>query len=100
MQHVGPSLNVVYLYNVFEDDTHIHLVLEYCRGGVRHPLLTSLDVHQFVKLLNHPSGHSGTRTRRWLVRRDSISVDPETIAPISPIPPDGPIGPNCPILIA
>uniref|UniRef100_A0A7S0WMQ4 Non-specific serine/threonine protein kinase n=1 Tax=Pyramimonas obovata TaxID=1411642 RepID=A0A7S0WMQ4_9CHLO len=33
MQHVGPSLNVVYLYNVFEDDTHIHLVLEYCRGG-------------------------------------------------------------------
>jgi len=33
MQHVGPSLNVVYLYDAFEDDTHVHLVLEYCRGG-------------------------------------------------------------------
>ena len=35
MQHIGTSLNVVHLYEVFEDDTHIHLVLELCRGGVR-----------------------------------------------------------------
>lgn len=35
MQHIGPSLNVVYLYEVFEDESHIHLVMEYCRGGVR-----------------------------------------------------------------
>jgi len=33
MQHIGPSLNVVYLYEVFEDESHIHLVMEYCRGG-------------------------------------------------------------------
>mmetsp|Transcript_1526 Transcript_1526/g.2178 ORF Transcript_1526/g.2178 Transcript_1526/m.2178 type:complete len:508 (+) Transcript_1526:250-1773(+) len=33
MQHVAPSLNVVYLYDVFEDATHIHLLMEYCRGG-------------------------------------------------------------------
>lgn len=44
MQHVGPSLNVVYLYDAFEDDTHVHLVLEYCRGGVRD--MPSVDVNR------------------------------------------------------
>lgn len=33
MRHIGPSLDVVYLYDVFEDDTHVHLVLELCTGG-------------------------------------------------------------------
>jgi serine/threonine protein kinase len=33
MQHVGKSLNVVHLYEAFEDDTHVHLLLELCRGG-------------------------------------------------------------------
>jgi serine/threonine protein kinase len=33
MQHVGKSLNVVHLYDAFEDDTHVHLLLELCRGG-------------------------------------------------------------------
>eukprot|EP00201_Polytomella_parva_P018472 CAMPEP_0175055060 /NCGR_PEP_ID=MMETSP0052_2-20121109/9860_1 /TAXON_ID=51329 ORGANISM="Polytomella parva, Strain SAG 63-3" /NCGR_SAMPLE_ID=MMETSP0052_2 /ASSEMBLY_ACC=CAM_ASM_000194 /LENGTH=537 /DNA_ID=CAMNT_0016319843 /DNA_START=31 /DNA_END=1640 /DNA_ORIENTATION=+ len=27
------TLNVVYLEDVFEDDTYVHMVMEYCRGG-------------------------------------------------------------------
>ena len=27
------TLNVVHLEEAFEDDTHVHLVMEYCRGG-------------------------------------------------------------------
>lgn len=37
MQHVGKSLNVVHLYDAFEDDTHVHLLLELCRGGEVRP---------------------------------------------------------------
>jgi serine/threonine protein kinase len=27
------TLNVVHLDGVFEDETHVHIVMEYCRGG-------------------------------------------------------------------
>jgi len=33
MKHIGPSLNIVYLYDVFEDNSSVHLVLEIMRGG-------------------------------------------------------------------
>jgi len=33
MKRLGASLNVVYLYDAFEDTTHIHLLMELMRGG-------------------------------------------------------------------
>ncbi|KAK9826177.1 hypothetical protein WJX81_003662 [Elliptochloris bilobata] len=33
MQQLGPSLDAVYLKDVFEDDENIHLVMELCEGG-------------------------------------------------------------------
>lgn len=33
MRQLGASLNAVFLQDVFEDDTHVHLVMELCEGG-------------------------------------------------------------------
>ncbi|KAF5831241.1 kinase-like domain-containing protein [Dunaliella salina] len=31
--HLGKSLNVVHMYDVFEDDKHVYLVMDLCSGG-------------------------------------------------------------------
>lgn len=33
MGQIGASLDSVFLKDVFEDDLHIHLVMELCEGG-------------------------------------------------------------------
>lgn len=33
MKRLGVSLNIVYLYTAYEDDTHVHLLMEACTGG-------------------------------------------------------------------
>lgn len=33
LKKLGGALNVVRLQGVFEDDDHVHIVMEYCRGG-------------------------------------------------------------------
>ncbi len=31
--HMGRSLNIAYMEGCFEDDAHVYMVLELCRGG-------------------------------------------------------------------
>ena len=33
LRRLQGTLNVVQFFNAYEDDTHIHAVMEYCRGG-------------------------------------------------------------------
>ena len=33
MRQLGASLNVVYLYDAFEDDDAVHLLMDLCEGG-------------------------------------------------------------------
>ena len=33
MRAIGSSLSVVYLYDAFEDDDAVHLLMELCTGG-------------------------------------------------------------------
>mmetsp|Transcript_19537 Transcript_19537/g.62203 ORF Transcript_19537/g.62203 Transcript_19537/m.62203 type:complete len:628 (+) Transcript_19537:217-2100(+) len=33
MNRLGRSLNAVFFYGAFEDETHIHIVMEWCKGG-------------------------------------------------------------------
>jgi calcium-dependent protein kinase len=33
MKQLGSSLNAVYLRDVYEDDTSVHMVMELCTGG-------------------------------------------------------------------
>lgn len=33
MSQLGASLDAVYLKDIFEDDTHVHLIMELCEGG-------------------------------------------------------------------
>lgn len=44
MQQLGTSLNAVYLQDVFEDDTSVHMVMEYCQGGA---LLERVESHVY-----------------------------------------------------
>lgn len=57
LRRLRGTLNVVTLEDVFEDDTHVHLVMEYCRGG---------------ELIHHiGTAHYSEKTvsdGRWLVR--------------------------------
>lgn len=36
LRRLRGCLNVAALEDVFEDDTHVHMVLEYCKGGELH----------------------------------------------------------------
>ena len=36
LRRLRGCLNVAALEDVYEDDTHVHLLLEYCKGGELH----------------------------------------------------------------
>uniref|UniRef100_A0A7S1X9N0 Calcium-dependent protein kinase n=1 Tax=Tetraselmis chuii TaxID=63592 RepID=A0A7S1X9N0_9CHLO len=46
MQTLGASLDAVFLKDVFEDDSYVHMVMELCLGG---PLIESMDVSNLTE---------------------------------------------------
>ena len=43
MSHLGSSLDAVFLVDEFEDDTHIHIVMELCDGGTLMDAVTAVN---------------------------------------------------------
>lgn len=48
---MGNSLNVATLYDVFEDDTRVHLIMEHCGGG---ELWKRIRKHDYTELGTPP----------------------------------------------
>ena len=66
MRKIGSSLSVVYLYDSFEDDDAVHLLMDLCEGG---ELLSGIRKGRYVFNTIWPNYSSLFAYTRGLTRR-------------------------------
>lgn len=74
MSHLGASLDAVYLFNAYEDDTDVHLVMELCEGGTLAASMDNVTEHDAATIMRSILRFLAQCHSRDLVYRD---VKPE-----------------------